>query len=95
MSSQQICLHSQIVSHPMLGNLINIMEVKFIITITSIWRHHDVHTGLQNLHYAIRCIVWRKQNHADELLEDRQTKRHPFFFSFFFKCVIFASPLMT
>ena len=64
----------------MLGNLISIMQVKIKITITNIWRHFDIHTFSQNLHYAIRCIFWRKQNHTDVLLEDRQTKRHPIFF---------------
>ena len=53
------------------------MRVKLKITIPDI--HYDVHTFSQNLHYAIRCIVWRKQNHGDVLLEDRRRKRHPIF----------------
>ena len=57
----------------MLGNLINIMQVKLKLTIINIWHHCDVHTFPQNLRYAIRCIVCRKQNHADVLLFDRRT----------------------
>ena len=57
----------------MLGNLINIMQVKLKLTIINIWHHCDVHTFSQNLRYAIRCVVWRKQNHADVLLFDRRT----------------------
>ena len=89
---QLICLHSQILSHPMLGNLINIMQVKLTITINNIWRHYGVYTFSQNLHYAIRCIVWRKQNHAVvfwKIGEQNAT------IMFFLKCVLFARPLMT
>ena len=64
----------------MLDNLINVMQVKLKITITKIWHHSDFHICSKNLHYAIKCIVWRKQNHADVSLEDRQPKRHPDFF---------------
>ena len=75
----------------MLGNLINIMQVKIKIIIINIWRHYDIHIFSQNLHYAIRCLLWRKQNHANVLLEDRRKNAT----LIFLKCVLYARPLMT